>query len=385
MEKKRILFIGGGPIMPLTSPLSKMKHELMSRYFSGDIITNVTNEKHLSVKMIGDFNFHPYVAYKGNFFFRNIQNWYNFFIKALLIYYFGKPYDVVVASNPLMNGFIAMLVGKITGAKVIVEVNGNFEDAFKYGHGESEKPGLTERIKERISMMIIPFIIKHVDAAKLLYDSQLNIFKINKKKKNITMSFPDIVPTKVFIDNEKSDGKYILLLGYPWFLKGVDILIQAFNKISDDFPEYRLKIVGWCPEGKEQYYKLAQGNKKIELCDPVPYAEVVELMSNCSLYVLASRTEAMGRVLIEAMACKKPIIASNVGGVPFIVKDGFNGLLFENENIDELAEKIRLLFSNPELGGKLAENGFNYAGRSLSEESYLNNYKQLIDKCLMVE
>jgi glycosyltransferase involved in cell wall biosynthesis len=382
MDKKRILYIGGGPIMPLTSPLSKMKHELMSRNFSGDIITNVSMAKHLVVKMIGDFNYHPYVAYKGNFIFRNIQNWYNFFIKALLIYYFGKPYDVIIASNPLMNGFIALLIGKITGAKVIVEVNGNFEDAFKYGHSESEKPGLTEQIKERASMRIIPFIIRHVDAVKLLYDSQMNAFKHNKNS-SIFMSFPDIVPTKVFIDNEKSDGKYILLLGYPWYLKGVDILIRAFNKISDDFPEYRLKIVGWHPEGKDYYIELAQGNDRIELCDPVPYLEVVKLMSNCSLYVLASRTEAMGRVLIEAMSCQKPIIASSVGGVPFIIRDGFNGLLFENENVDELADKIKLLLSDPVLNSKLAENGFNFAKENLSEDAYLNNYKKLVEKCLM--
>ena len=80
-------------------------------------------------------------------------------------------------------------------------------------------------------------------------------------------------------------------------------------------------------------------------------------MAGCSLFVLPSRTEAMGRVLLEAMACKKPIIASNVGGIPEIIKDGYNGLLFESENVDDLAEKIRLVLSNKKYPTMLRNNG----------------------------
>jgi glycosyltransferase involved in cell wall biosynthesis len=171
-------------------------------------------------------------------------------------------------------------------------------------------------------------------------------------------------------------------MGYPWYLKGVDILIKAFNKITDEFPEYRLKIVGWCPEGREYFENLAKDNFKVDLCGPVFYDRAIKLMTRCSVYVLASRTEAMGRVLLEAMASKKPIIASNVGGVSSIIRDGFNGMLFEKESVDELANKMRLLLSDDKFSNKLAENGFLYVQRYLSEQCYLNNYIKLLEDTL---
>ena len=110
-----------------------------------------------------------------------------------------------------------------------------------------------------------------------------------------------------------------------------------------------MKIVGYCPEGFHYYKSLAKGNENIEFHKPVFYDEVVKLMAACSLFVLPSRTEAMGRVLLEAMACKKPIIASNVGGIPNVIKDGYNGLLFKSEKVDDLADKIRLVLSNKKI------------------------------------
>ena len=101
-------------------------------------------------------------------------------------------------------------------------------------------------------------------------------------------------------------------------------------------------------------------------------------MAACSLFVLPSRTEAMGRVLIEAMACKKPIVASNVDGIPTIVKNDFNGLLFESENVDDLAEKIDRLLGNKDLAKKLAENGYIYAQTQLSEQKYVENFRDMV-------
>ena len=139
-------------------------------------------------------------------------------------------------------------------------------------------------------------------------------------------------------------------------MKGVDILIKAFNKISNEFSEYTLKVVGYCDD-KSYFEKISSNNKQIQLCNPVNYSEVIKLMEGCSLFILPSRTEAMGRVLLEAMASKKPIIASNVDGIPTYIKDGYNGLLFESENVDDLAEKMHTVMSDENYARQLADNG----------------------------
>ena len=367
-------------MMPATQPMEMLKFDYFSRYFSGDIITSIRNPKHAAIKTMGRFGYHPFVV-TGNTIVRNMKTIWIYIRKARELYRRNGKYDVIIAPNPLLTGIIALITGRIIGARVIIEVNGNFESAFKYGRmGETDQSPI-ESIKEAFSKVIIPFVLRRADVVKLLADNQLAPFRLNKSKLKVRV-FSDFVPVQKFREHQRSDGKYILLVGYPWYLKGVDILIKAFNMISNDFPEYWLKIVGWCPEGRDYYEGLAEENPKIELCDPVYYHEVIPIMANSSLYVLASRTEAMGRVLIEAMACGKPIIASNVGGVYSIVRHGYNGLFFEKENVEDLAEKMRFMLSHPEVARRLADNGFQYVQEHLSEECYIMRYRDMIHDAL---
>lgn len=383
MSNARLLFVGCGPFRPVSQPLETVKYEYFSQYFNGDIITHVNHQRHMALQTIGRFGYHPFVA-SGNTVKRNINSIYTYMRKAMDLYRRNGKYDVVIAPNPLLIGMISLVIGKMVGAKVIIEVNGNFESAFKYGMTGETDPSLVERLKEVFSRLVIPFALKRADRVKLLSDNQLDAFHLNLYKSKISI-FSDFVPVQKFMECPRGDGKYILLVGYPWYLKGVDILIRAFNMVSREFPGYSLKVVGWCPEGRDYYERLAQGNHKIELCDPVYYHDIIPIVANCTLYVLASRTEAMGRVLIEAMACRKPIIASNVGGVSSIIKDGYNGLLFEKENVQDLAEKICRLLSCPDDAQRLATNGFQFVQEHLAEDRYISNYRDTIFQTLGIK
>ena len=88
----------------------------------------------------------------------------------------------------------------------------------------------------------------------------------------------------------------------------------------------------------------------------------------------------MGRVLLEAMAAKKPIIASNVDGIPTYIKHGYNGLLFESENVDDLAIKIKDVLNNSEYATTLAENAYAYVNLELSEEKYVEAYRDFVER-----
>ncbi len=175
---------------------------------------------------------------------------YIIFITDLILSYLPIPY---------LQDLLVWFYRKLTQSKLIVEVNGNFESAFKFGREGKQKATFADRLKDKWNKLIIFYVVQLADMVKLVYGKQLSPLKIEKKRLRI-MSFPNIVPIKYFLEKEKKDGKYILLLGFPWYLKGVDILIKAFNVISKEFPEYRLKIVGWCPEGKEYYEDLAKNN-----------------------------------------------------------------------------------------------------------------------------
>jgi len=325
-------------------------------------------------KNIGKFRCYPIIKPKSPLIFLG-----KILYQSLKMYFSTQKFDIIVAYGPLTFGFLGFLLSKLTKTKLIVEIPGNYKKAFLL---DSRILTFIDKVKSKISDVIIPLVINRADHIKLLYPSQLDDYKNIKKHKikNHISIFHNFVPISAIKPSNESD-KYILFLGFPWYLKGVDILIKAFNLISNEFPNYRLKIVGYCPD-KSYFQKLAEGNDKIELCDPVFHDEAMKLMSRCALFVLPSRTEAMGRVLLEAMASKKPIIASNVDGIPYYIKHGFNGLLFESENVEDLAEKIKIILSNPDYTKKLAENGYRYVHQYLSEERYIECFKKMIEKVL---
>jgi len=356
--------------------------------YSGDIIFSLPKPKRKSGKKmleyyknayIGNFKCHIFVKPNLPKVISNFIEFIYFLYKAIRLHY-SEKFDIIVAYSPLKTGFIAWIVSKLIKRKFIVEVNGVFDKALLL---DSFKITWQTRLKYIISKCIIRFVLKKADHIKLIFKDQVKSFNLNNIDKKSTC-FAVFVPISNLKFKKEEIEPYILFLGFPWYLKGVDILIKAFNLISNEFHEYRLKIVGFCPD-KSYFQTLAKGNDKIELCNSVPYDEAMKLMSRCTLFVLPSRTEAMGKVLLEAMASKKPIIASNVDGIPYYIKHGFNGLLFESENVEDLAEKIRIILSNPDYAKKLAENGYNYVHQHLSEERYVECYKKMIERVLSSE
>ena len=168
-----------------------------------------------------------------------------------------------------------------------------------------------------------------------------------------------------------------MFIGGPWYLKGVDVLINAFKIFSRVHPEYALKIYGFS-DNKHYFEKQINGFNNIELHGPILYKQVISMMSKCSIFVLPSRTEAMGCVMIEAMASKKPVIASNIDGIPSYLIDGYNGLLFQSEDIHGLANKMIYLADNKDYALKLSENAYDYVHNSISESKYMDEFNRMI-------
>ena len=83
--------------------------------------------------------------------------------------------------------------------------------------------------------------------------------------------------------------------------------------------------------------------------------------------------EAFGRINIEAMKNKTPVIASNIGGIPDIVEHGKNGYLFKTGDYKEMSKYMKKLYKNVELSKQLGENGFKKVKKEFGEEKYYSN------------
>ncbi len=108
------------------------------------------------------------------------------------------------------------------------------------------------------------------------------------------------------------------------------------------------------------------------------YDHIKSFFEKCYFCALTSRTEGMDRVLIEAMASGKPVIGSNLGGIPDVIKDGRNGFLFESENVDDLADKLDRVLSAPKLARRMGEEGKKTVKEKFSSQKYVENFKNMI-------
>jgi glycosyltransferase involved in cell wall biosynthesis len=157
----------------------------------------------------------------------------------------------------------------------------------------------------------------------------------------------------------------------------VDVLLRAFAAVSQEYPDYSLRIVGYLPE-REQNRALFDGNPRIEFVGPLMPDAIIEQMRDCSVLVLPSRSEGMPRVLIEAMASGKPIIAARVGGIPHYITHGETGLLFDREDVETLAKLLREVLTDPDHGHELGMSGMHFANARLSDDRYVDAMARLI-------
>ncbi len=153
------------------------------------------------------------------------------------------------------------------------------------------------------------------------------------------------------------DSGCILFAGRLEPMKGVDVLFQAFAKaITGLSPDIHLRIVG----GGSQEKMLQDLAKSLEIDHRVTYTgridhrAVLAEFARAEIFCGLSRSEALGNVFLEAQASGCAVIATNIGGIPEIVKDQESGLLVPPDDIDASAKAIKSLLADPGLRARLS-------------------------------
>ena len=193
---------------------------------------------------------------------------------------------------------------------------------------------------------------------------------IPEKKIFIRPNFIDAppldIPTRVKttdLQSTSNGGGYALFLGRLSNEKGLWTLIRAFEQL----PEVELKIVGTGPLEEElRKYVREKNLSNIDLVGFKSGDEKWKLIRDCQFAVVSSEWyENFPIVVLEYFAGAKPVIASRIGGLPYVVEEGKSGLLFEAGNASDLADKVRRLRAAPAEGEAMGRRG-----RQLAETEY---------------
>lgn len=250
----------------------------------------------------------------------------------------------IVHSQSLLSGIPGWAVKKIL--KIPYVVWGQGSDVYLPG---------------RFTRMTSKPILQNADAAlALTEDMKQKMQDICGREISVVPNGIDIKRFKISSSGGKKAGnsKTIIFVGRLHPVKGVQYLIEAMAIIHREMPDVKLVIVGDGTERLrlEELRENLDLNGCIQFAGQVPQERIPKIMHQADIFALPSLSESFGIVIIEAMAAGLPIVTTNVGGLPELIKNWENGFVVEPKNPEAIAEKILLILNNNDLKAIISTN-----------------------------
>lgn len=244
-----------------------------------------------------------------------------------------------------------------------------------YRNFDSRNSNIVKRLFARMWMNSLLGHLKRLDKMVVLTDYAFNDWP---ELRNV-VKIPDALPFKIDSISELS-AKRIISIGRYAYDKGNDLLLQTWSRIEKQMPDWSLDIYGNGDKVpyQKQMLELGINSQRCHLFDPV--TDVKKEYLSSSVFVLPSRFEGFGLVIIESMACGVPVVAFDCENGPrSIITDGENGFLVPPFNISLFAEKILLLMKNKELRCRMGEKA-QKAATQYEIDKIGNQWKKLFDE-----
>jgi glycosyltransferase involved in cell wall biosynthesis len=370
LDKPRAVFLGKGGFTPFTDKDLELKLTILSRHLAPVMVAPGKARAHIEgVKVISL----PAVQHG--------------FLGGIMFYFLGPIISIVVAARKRRSAVIcqspyegcgAVLLSRIfpkrLRPRVVVEVHGDWRIATRM-YGSSKR------------LLIAPFAERAATWA-LLHADRVRV--ISRATENMVRRAGYAGPTDRFLafsDFNQSESLPVLpiparpLVAFIGALepsKGVDVLIEAWAMVVRQIPEARLAIAG----GGSMMQKLQRRietlglGASVDLIGALPRNEVWALLDRSWLLAAPSRSEGLGRVILEAFSRARPVVATHVGGIPELVEPGRTGLLVPPEDAPALASALLNLMKNrarvEDLGAKARER--------FLERDPMNEYEKGIER-----
>lgn len=283
------------------------------------------------------------------------------------LYCLRKDVDLVLSFQSL--SLTALFLCRLMKKKSIVYIGGNPRETLFKSRSVFLKPlGYFSILLWKIQIRLATEVVTIAP----------NILTSFRTKKKAHYAYTRLLDAKFRITKPFSERKNIV--GYVGRLedeKGVQELASAFQltiqKISLDF-----LVVG---DGSLlEPMKKALGRK--EVLSNVIFTgwvpKVQDYLNEMRLLVLPSKTEGLPSVVLEAMACGTPVLATPAGDIPSVIKDGFSGFVLESTKPTYIAEKIVELLGKSELLSQIAENASAWVKKNFSLERTLSQWQQIL-------
>ena len=286
----------------------------------------------------------------------------------------------IINSHWVVPQGISGVIAKIVyGTKHVIMIHGSDINIVK-----------SSKLLKFISNIIFKYsdvIIVNSSYTKSIVEKHLSAYK--NKLRLIPMG---VDPSKFSfqsrdLKNKKLQEFMILGVGVLIDWKGFKYLIHAFKEILKNYPNSKLTIIG---DGVEKD-NLIELSKKLNIDEKIKFLgwiknnEIVEYYKKNDIFVIPSinlkgKTEGLGIVTMEAMCTGLPVVGSDVGGIPDVIKDGVNGFLVPAKSSQDIAKKIIKILDDEDLYQKFSKNGRMIIENSFSWKSISSQFSNIFSR-----
>lgn len=288
-----------------------------------------------------------------------------------------RKIDLVNIHYPTDQFVYFALLRLVIGFRLVLSVHG--ADLFPGGHPK-RRYGLTTR-----------FLFSAADLVITPSESTLNeVVKVLPSLRNRTRfihNAVDLAEFRVAPEDPPLTSSYILCVANHNSKKAVDILLRAFEALTKTDHDVDLWLVGDGPLRGE----LERLARELGLGDRVRFLgasdreSVRRYLRDCLLFVLPSRAEPFGIVILEALASRKAVVGTAVGGIPEIIQDGVTGVLVPPDDPEALYNAMQRLLKNDVFREQLAEAGYRrvteYFQWAAAGDRYESAFQALGERC----
>ena len=288
--------------------------------------------------------------------------------------------DIVCLQDPVTSYFaIKSLKLRNSKVKIVLESHGDFIETIAL-----EKKLLIPSIYKILFKLFSSYSVKNADQIRSISSFTEEQVKAYGYQGNF-VRFPAWINLDKFLNakvtRDSNNDFKIIFVGSVTERKNPELIVKAISEIDG---EISLEIIGPTPN-KSYLNKLkgsihnSQHKENILLTPFTALDELIQKYSNANLFILASKSEGLGRVVIEAQATACPVlVSSNTGAVDLII-DNETGYIFENDNLNDLKDKIKNIIDNQLYSVQVGVNGKSFVTQNHTIENFKFGYKKLFD------
>ncbi len=309
------------------------------------------------------------------------------YLKIISLFFFKIP-DIVKNQNikiiclqDPITGFFVILSLKIRKlpVKIVVETHGDFIDTISL-----EKNLIIPKLYSSIFSYLAKYSIQNADLIRSISDfTEKQVLKFGYKGSFVR--FPAWINIDNYLNAEINrsftDTFKIIFVGSVTERKNPKIIIESLETIDTNIS---LEIIGQTPNSKylkelKELISRSKHSQNISLTPFISSKELIKKYSSTNLFILPSKSEGLGRVIIEAQSTACPVLVSSNTGMTDLVIENETGYIFENNNKKDLKEKMQYIIKNYDNAVQVGLNSRDFVKDNQSIKNFEFGYKKLFD------